>query len=102
VIPRLRSNRRLVVAVAGGGLLLIAWIAWAVYVTSDKGATAGLGVLIAWPALLAAVALISLPFIWGYLLVRRNSGGVVATEEAEPETSADDEEPGSGEASFNG
>jgi hypothetical protein len=71
IVDRLRSNRGLTLAVVGGALLLIAWIAWAIYVTSDKGATAGLGVVIAWPVLLAALALISLPFIGAFRLVRR-------------------------------
>jgi hypothetical protein len=71
IVDRLRSSRGLVVAVAGGILLLIAWVAWAVYVTSDNGGAAGLGVVIAWPALLVALALISLPFVGAYLLVQR-------------------------------
>ena len=56
-------------------MLLLAWIAWAIYVTSSNGATAGLGVVLAWPAMLVALALISLPFIGGYLLIRRLSDG---------------------------
>jgi hypothetical protein len=73
-VDRVRSNPRLVVAIAAGAVLLLAWIGWAVYVTSSDGAAAGLGVVIAWPAMLAALALISLPFIGGYLLIRRLSG----------------------------
>jgi hypothetical protein len=73
MIERARSNPRLVVAIALGAILLLAWIAWAIHVTSSDGATAGLGVVIAWPAMLAALALISLPFIGGYLLIRRLS-----------------------------
>jgi hypothetical protein len=82
----------MVVAIAAGAILLLAWIGWAIYVTSSNGATAGLGVVIAWPAMLAALALISLPFIGGYLLVRRLStdSGAPATEEAEG-TEAEDE-----------
>jgi hypothetical protein len=101
-IDRARSNPRLLVAIAAGAILLLAWIGWAIYVTSSHGATAGLGVMIAWPAMLAALALISLPFIGGYLLVRRLStdSGAPATEEAE-DTEAEDEgsdgEEGSGE-----
>jgi hypothetical protein len=103
--PRLRFNRRLVVAIAGGVLVLIAWIAWAIYVTSDKGATAGLGVVIAWPVLLAALALISLPFIGAFRLVRRlnaeegSTGAAPSVAEAaveegptNEEDSSDDEE----------
>jgi hypothetical protein len=92
IIERARSNPRIVTAIAAGAVLLVAWIAWAIYVTSSNGATAGLGVVIAWPAMLAALALISLPFIGGYLLIRRLSDGEGSTATAEPETSEDEEE----------
>jgi hypothetical protein len=65
-----RANPWLAVATAAGVLLVAAWIAFAIHVTSDKGARAGLGVLVAWPALLVALALISLPFIWAFRLIR--------------------------------
>ena len=48
--------------------------------------------LIAWPAMLAALALISLPFIGGYLLIRRLSDGSGSTATAESETSEDEDE----------
>ncbi len=85
------------VAIAGGAVLLLAWIGWAIYVTSDHGARAGLGVVIAWPAMLAALAIISLPFIGGYLLIRRltPSEGDGGTATADAETpDADDEDEG--------
>jgi hypothetical protein len=92
-VGRARSSPRLVVAIAGGAVLLLAWIGWAIYVTSDHGARAGLGVVIAWPAMLAALALISLPFIGGYLLIRRLSASDGGTAEAESsETDQDDED----------
>jgi hypothetical protein len=99
ILERARSNPRIVVAIAAGVVLLLAWIGWAIYVTSSNGAAAGLGVVIAWPAMLAALALISLPFIGGYLLIRRlsESDGSSSTAEAdededeEPEESADEE-----------
>jgi hypothetical protein len=87
---RFRSNPRLAVAIAGGAILLLAWIAWAIYVTSSHGATAGLGVVIAWPAMLGALGLISLPFIGGYLLIRRLSPG---QEEEEDEEDSEAEAP---------
>jgi hypothetical protein len=87
-----------VVAIAGGTVVLLAWIGWAIYVTSDHGARAGLGVVIAWPAMLAALAIISLPFIGGYLLIRRLSpsddGGTATAEEA-PSDADDDADEGS-------
>jgi hypothetical protein len=97
-VGRARSNPRLLVTIVAGVILVLAWIAWAIYVTSSDGATAGLGVVIAWPAMLAALALISLPFIGVYLLIRRRAddGGESATTEAEapeeePEEDSDDE-----------
>ena len=93
-VGRARSSPRLMVAIAGGAVLLIAWIGWAIYVSSGHGARAGLGVVIVWPAMLAAVAIISLPFIGGYLLIKRLSpseddGG---TATADPDTADDDDE----------
>jgi hypothetical protein len=95
MIDRARSNPRLVVAIAAGAILLLAWIGWAIHVTSSNGATAGLGVVIAWPAMLAALALISLPFIGGYLLVRRlstDSGTPESGSEAEIGTDGESED----------
>jgi hypothetical protein len=73
-IERGRSNPRLAIAVIVGALLLIAWVAWAIYVTRDNGANAGLGVVLSWPVLLAALVLIASPFVGLYLLVSRLSG----------------------------
>jgi hypothetical protein len=94
IIERARSNPRLVVAIAAGAILLLTWIGWAIYVTSSHGASAGLGVVIAWPAMLAALALISLPFIGGYLLIRKlseDSGSTATAETAEAEDEDDDD-----------
>jgi hypothetical protein len=96
IFDRVRSSPRLAIGAAVGALLVAAWIGWAVYVTSDQGARAGLGVLIAWPAMLAALALISLPFIGLYLLIRRLSPSDGATAEAEP-SDADQEDEDSDE-----
>jgi hypothetical protein len=108
LVGRARSSPRLLVAIAGGVVLLLAWIAWAIYVTSDHGARAGLGVVVAWPAMLAALVIISLPFIGAFLLIRRLSrdsgeGGGAATAEAErsddePEADSDEEEDGESKA----
>ena len=93
IVGRVRSNSRLVVAIAAAAVLLVAWIAWAIHVASSNGATAGLGVLLAWPAILVALALISLPFIGGYLLIRRLSDGDSSAVEVDAEESdAGDEE----------
>jgi hypothetical protein len=71
VVERVRSNPKLAVAIACGVLLLLAWIGWAIFVTSDRGSRAGLGVLVAWPALIAGLALVVLAFYGLYLLIRR-------------------------------
>jgi len=97
ILDRARSNPWLLVAIVAGVLLVLAWIAWAIHVTSSNGSTAGLGVVIAWPAMLAALALISLPFIGGYLLIRglsddSGSGGTAEVDVAEREDE-DEEEP---------
>jgi hypothetical protein len=114
-IERGRSNPRLGIAVIAGVLLLIAWIAWAVYVTSDRGANAGLGVVLGWPALVAGLALIAMPFVGLYLLVNRLSssdegadaapisggaGDAEAETEEDPaaEAADEDEEPDEDEA----
>jgi hypothetical protein len=86
---RVRENPRIAVATACGVLLLLAWIGWAIYVANENGASAGLGVMIAWPAMVAALALISLPFIGGYMLIRSPSidegNPVSAAESTDPE-----------------
>jgi hypothetical protein len=69
-LERGRSNPRLAIAAIAGALLLIAWIAWAIYVTNDHGANAGLGVVLSWPVLLAALVVVASPFVGLYLLVR--------------------------------
>ena len=90
ILERARTNPRWAVGIAAAVILVIAWIGWAIYVTSSDGARAGLGVVIAWPAMLVALVLISLPFIGGYLLIRRLSDGEGSTAEAE-ETAEDDD-----------
>jgi hypothetical protein len=69
-IERGRSNPLVAIAAIAGALLLIAWIAWAIYVTNDNGASAGLGVLLSWPVLIAALVVVASPFVGLYLLVR--------------------------------
>jgi ABC-type sulfate transport system permease subunit len=96
MLERARSSPRLVVALAAGLVLILAWIGWAIYVTSAKGATAGLGVVIAWPAMLAALVLITLPFIGGYFLIRRLTP---AEGEGSDDESDSDSEPGASKAS---
>ena len=58
------------VAIVAGALLALAWIGWAIYVTSENGSRAGLGVLISVPALLSVLALVAGIFFGGYRLIR--------------------------------
>jgi hypothetical protein len=90
MVERARDNPRFALTIAGGGLLLIAWIGWAVYVTSAHGARAGLGVVLSWPVLLGALVLITLPFIGVYLLIRRLQEG--GSETGTTETPAAEDE----------
>jgi hypothetical protein len=72
------------VAVVAGAILVAAWLGWAIYVASDQGVREGVGVLIAWPAIALAAALVVLPLIGLYLLIRWLSGGGEPAKE-EPE-----------------
>jgi hypothetical protein len=86
-----RDNPWLAVGIVAGFLLICAWIAWAIYVTDEHGARQGLGVLIVWPAILAALALISIPFIWAFRVI----GASARSDDEEPVTqpeSSDEEE----------
>jgi hypothetical protein len=87
---RVRRNPWLAVAIVAGALLVAAWLAWAIYVGSDKGFNEAVGVLIAWPALVVAAALIFVPLIAIYLLVRPR-------EAESPQGSGPSQDGGSGE-----
>jgi hypothetical protein len=104
-IERGRANPRIGIAAIVGALVLIAWIAWATYVTSDHGVNAGLGVVIAWPALLGVLALVSLPFVGAFLLARRLGAGkgsaVAVTDEPEASPRGDGGEDGDGDPDEN-
>jgi hypothetical protein len=67
-----RSNPQVAIAWAALALIVFAWIAWTIYITAKHGTAAGLGVLISWPALFAALAIVSAPFVGAWLLVRRH------------------------------
>ena len=60
----------IVLAIVAGVLLIAAWLGYAIHVASDKGFNEGLGVLIAWPALVVAAALILLPLVAIFLAIR--------------------------------
>jgi hypothetical protein len=105
-----RANPWLAVGIALAALLILAWLGWAIHITSDHGAREGLGVLVAWPAIAAAVALISLPFIWAFRVIRASRGagestiepGKQATEDAEQEAGAEASDSAPAEATESG
>jgi hypothetical protein len=84
-----RTNPWLAVGLVLVVLLVCAWVAWAINVWSEHGARQGVGVLIVWPALVAVLAVISIPFIWGFRVIRAS---------ARDEESASDVEPDAGDA----
>ena len=81
LVHRARSDSRIGAAVILGAILFVLWIAWTVYVWTENGTAAGLGVLISWPAVLAVLALLAAPFVGAVVLVRRlaaNGGPTLA------------------------
>jgi hypothetical protein len=85
-----RSSPRVAIAWAVAALLLVAWIAWAVYVAAENGANAGLGVLLSWPAVFAALALVAAPFVAAVMLVQRLRNGDRPSLAGEPDGSDSD------------
>jgi hypothetical protein len=122
LVERARSDHRVAIAWAAGAFLLLAWIAWTIYVWAENGSTAGLGVLITWPAVFLVAGIIAAPFVGAGVLVHRHrlaadgapaieGGGGAATEtkdeteskdekatEDKSDGSSDDEGPGEDEA----
>jgi hypothetical protein len=85
---RVRAKPWVAIAIVGGALLVAGWLGWAIYVASDRGLNKGIGVLVAWPALLLAAVLVCLPLVGIYLLIRPRESAtadrVSATEERSP------------------
>jgi hypothetical protein len=75
-------------------LLICAWLAWAIHIWSDHGARQGLGVLVVWPAIVAVLALISLPFIWAFRVIRASARSGDSDDEAEPKPADEDSSEG--------
>jgi uncharacterized membrane protein len=102
VADRLRSAGRkiwanpwLLVGIVVGVLLICAWVGWAIHIWSENGARQGLGVLIVWPAIVAVLALLSIPFVWAFRVIRAGARSGDEEPDAEPE-SADAEVTGTG------
>jgi hypothetical protein len=105
-----RTNPWLAVGITLAALLILAWLGWAIHITSDHGARQGLGVLVAWPAIVVAVAVISLPFIWAFRVIRASRGtgestiepGKQATDDADQEAGAEGSDSAAAEATESG
>jgi ABC-type sulfate transport system permease subunit len=88
---RVRAKPWMALALVAGLLLVAAWLGWTIYIAADRGVREGLGVLVAWPALVVAAALVSLPFVGLYLLIRQRSANsapaneVGASKDSEPQ-----------------
>jgi type VI protein secretion system component VasK len=80
-----RTSPWLAIGVVLIALLVCAWIAWAVHIWSDHGARQGLGVLIVWPAIVAVLAVISIPFIWAFRVIRASAHSEEAASDVEPD-----------------
>jgi hypothetical protein len=78
LVEGVRRRPRYAIAIAAAALLGVAWIAWAIYVTANNGAAAGLGVLLSWPVLLGALALVAAPFVLTAMLVQRHRSSTPA------------------------
>lgn len=83
--PGTPGRRRRIAIFAAAGLVVAIWIGWTAYVWNENGSTAGIGVLISWPAVFAALALVSVPFVGAGLFVRSQRAGGEA-DPAPPET----------------
>lgn len=107
LLGRARRDQRVAIALAAAAILVVAWIGWTIYVWTENGSTAGVGVLVSWPAVLLALALVAAPFVVAAVLIRRLAadggpslaiaGGGSSTETAAgkaegPEADADVEE----------
>lgn len=70
-IERLRSMPLPSPWLVGAVLLVALWIGWAIFSATDRGADAGLGVLVAWPTLLLMAALVAAPLAAIVFMVAR-------------------------------
>lgn len=72
---RTGHSQRTIGLAIGVAIIFLLWIGWTGYIWSENGSTAAIGVLISWPAALAAVMLVTAPFIGGAVAVRRHRAG---------------------------
>jgi type VI protein secretion system component VasK len=78
------GNPWLAVGLVLGVLLVCAWIGWAVHIWGEHSARQGLGVLIVWPAIAAVLAVISIPFVWAFRVIRPREDEASSSVEPEP------------------
>ena len=93
---RLGYSQRTIGLAAGIGVIVLLWLGWTAYVWAENGMTAGLGVLISWPAVFAILGLIAAPFVGGAVAVRRHRAGMPILAEFAGTATADtatDEKP---------
>jgi hypothetical protein len=90
---RVRESPWLLIGAVAGFLLICAWIAWAVHVSSEHSFRQGLGALLAWAAIGAILGAVVISLVAVYLLIspREEAGEVTATEEEKPEPAERDE-----------
>ena len=81
----MRVNPWLAVGLVLVALLVCAWIAWAINVWGEHGARQGIGVLIVWPAIVAVLALLSIPLIWAFRVIRSSARGEKGASDVETE-----------------
>jgi uncharacterized membrane protein len=82
---RIRESPWLLVGIVAGFILFCAWIAWAIHVSSEHGARQGLGALLAWALIAAVVALISIPFVWAFRVIRASARAEQGGSDVEPD-----------------
>ena len=87
-------NPWLIAGIVIGLLLVCAWIAWAIHVSSEQGTREALGVLIVWPAIVVVLGLISIPFIWSFRVIRASARSDEGEQEAKTEAADAGEEKG--------
>jgi hypothetical protein len=80
----------LLLGIVTGFILVCAWIAWAIHVSSEHSVRQGLGALIVWAAIAAIVGAVVTFVVAIYLLIRPRdeAGEEKATEDEKPEAAA--------------
>ena len=69
-VNQLLARPKLLAAIAGGTLLVFLWIGWTIYVATNNGWTAAVGVLISWPLLAAIAVAVAMAVIGATRLVQ--------------------------------